>query len=296
MKILVSGSSGLIGKALDSRLKSEGHDVKRLVRHPAREGDEVYWSPSEGKIDKDKLNEIDGIFHFSGENIASGRWTQSKKDEIYNSRVISTRFLADTISSLLNPPRFLITASAVGFYGSQKDEMLTEAHQTGSGFLARVCRDWEASAEKVRMKGVRLVQARFGVVLSPKGGALRKMLLPFKLGLGGRLGPGTQYMSWISLEEAVQALLALMSNDDLRGPVNIVSPNPVTNNEFTKALGRVLKRPTLFPMPAFVVEILFGEMGREILLGSQRALPKKLEDSGFKFKFSDLEKALRALI
>ena len=297
MKILVSGSTGLIGSALHDLLKHGGHDVHRLVRTSVRPKEsEVHWNPASGMIDETRLEGFEAVVHLAGENIASRRWTSKQKRRIRDSRVIGTVLLAKTLAKQTNPPKVFVAASAIGFYGSRGDEALTEESGAGTGFLADTCKVWEAAAEPVLAKGIRLVTMRTGIVLSPKGGALAKMLLPFKLGVGGKVGSGAQYMSWIALGDMAAAILHAILTETLSGPVNFVAPNPATNMEFTKTLGRVLKRPAIFPLPAFVAKKVFGEMGKELLLGSTRVEPKKLEASGYQFKYPELECALhRAL-
>ena len=297
MKILVSGSTGLIGTALYDLLKHGGHDVHRLVRTSVRPREsEVHWNPSSGMIDETRLEGFEAVVHLAGENIASRRWTSEQKRRIRDSRVLGTALLAKALAKQTNPPKVFVAASAIGFYGSRGDEALTEASGAGTGFLADTCKVWEAAAEPVLAKGIRLVTMRTGIVLSPKGGALAKMLLPFKLGVGGKVGSGAQYMSWIALGDMAAAILHAILTETLSGPVNFVAPNPATNLEFTKTLGRVLKRPAVFPLPAFVAKKVFGEMGKELLLGSTRVEPKQLEASGYQFQFPELEGALRHVL
>jgi uncharacterized protein (TIGR01777 family) len=297
MRVLVSGSRGLIGSALVPFLAAEGHAVTRLVRGPARPGGgEVPWAPTQGKLDPGMLEGHDGVVHLAGENLASGRWTPQRKAELVDSRVKGTRLLAETLAGLTHPPKAMVCASAIGYYGDRSDEVLTEESLTGSGFLADLCREWEAASAPAAEKGIRVVHSRFGVVLSPVGGALKKMLLPFRLGVGGRLGSGRQYMSWIVLDDVLAIILRALTDDTLVGPVNAVSPSPVTNRDFTKTLGRVLMRPTIFPVPAFVLRRVFGEMADETLLASTRVQPAKLLAAGFCFGHPDLEGALRHVL
>lgn len=297
MKILVSGSSGLVGSALVPHLVTGGHLVVRLVRtRPAPGEATVSWDPASGTLDAAALEGFDAIVHLAGERLVPDRWTEAKKARIRDSRVGSTRLLSEAIARLSRPPRALICASAVGYYGDRGDELLGEGSPAGSGYLAEVCRAWEAAAEPAARKGVRVVQHRFGVILSPKGGALRKMLLPFKLGLGGRLGHGRQYMSWVALDDVLGGIEHALAAGTLRGPVNTVAPHPVSNAEFTRTLGRVLGRPTIFPMPTFAARLAFGEAADALLLAGQRVEPMCLLASGYHFRFPDLEPALRHLL
>jgi len=291
MRVLIAGSSGLIGTALKRRLLEKGDEAVALVRDKTEEG--VYWDPAQKEINLESLEGFEAVVNLAGENIAEGRWTEAKKKKIRDSRVESTRFLTGSLEKLSHPPKVLVNASAIGFYGDRGAEKLVEESPPGSGFLSKVCCDWEAQAKRAPVRSATL---RIGVVLSNKGGALKRMLLPFKLGLGGVIGSGKQYMSWIVLEDLVEALLFAIRNPEVNGAVNAVSPSPVTNRQFTKALGKVLGRPTFFPMPAFAVKLIFGEMGEELLLGSSRVLPKQLEALGFKFRHPHIEEALRSIL
>ncbi|HEY0099108.1 MAG TPA: TIGR01777 family oxidoreductase [Pyrinomonadaceae bacterium] len=298
MKIIVTGSSGLIGSALVASLTQRGDEVTRLVREKsgaARAGEarEVLWSPSRGELNGAELEGHDAAIHLAGDPIAEGRWTDEKKRRIRESRVQGTTLLAGTLARLSAPPRVLLTASAVGYYGDRGAELLTEASAPGEDFLSGVCREWEASAEAAKAAGIRVVKLRFGVVLSGAGGALTKMLTPFKLGVGGKIGSGKQYMSWIALEDALGAILHALTHEELAGAVNVVAPRAVTNAEFTKTLGSVLGRPTLFFVPAFAARLAFGEMADAALLASQRAEPTQLKATGYAFKYPELEGALR---
>ncbi len=295
MKFLVSGSRGLVGSSLVKFLATGGHPVSRLVRVEPRGKDEIRWSPSEGVADPKALEGFDAVVHLAGESIAS-RWSAAKKARIRSSRVDGTKRIAEAISTLDRPPKTLVVASAVGFYGDRGDEALTEASARGEGFLADVCRDWEAAADPARKKGIRVVNLRFGVVLSPAGGALRQMLLPFRLGAGGRVGSGRQVMSYLSIDDAVGVIHHALRTESLSGPVNAATPNPVTNAEFTKTLGRVLGRPTILPLPAFAARLVFGEMADALLLSSARVVPEKLARSGYEFRHPDLEGALRHVL
>lgn len=295
MKVAVTGSTGLLGQALISALKSSGHDVVRVVRgKPA--GGEVAWDPAKDMIDTAGLAGVEAGVHLAGENIASGRWTAARKKRILNSRVLGTRLFCDALADLQPKPRALVSASAVGYYGDRGRQELTETDSPGNDFLAKVCREWEAATMPAADRGIRVVMPRFGAVLTPEGGALAKMLPPFKLGLGGKLGSGRQYMSWVTLEDAIRIILHALENENLDGPVNAVAPEAVTNQEFTKALGRAIRRPTVFPMPAFVAKALFGEMAEAVLLASGRARPDRLLQEGFEFKHPSLEPALRDIL
>ncbi len=297
MKILVSGSNGFIGSALVPFLSSNGHDVRRLVRSSGRapEGQPI-WDPQGGKIDPGGLEGFDGVVHLAGENIATGRWNAAKKARIRDSRVDGTRLLCEAVARLAQPPKILICASAIGYYGDRRDELLSEQSAPGSGFLATVCREWEAATEAAARKQIRVVNLRIGVVLSPSGGALSRMLTPFRMGVGGKIGSGQQYMSWIAIDDIVGAILHALVHENLSGPINAVSPNAVTNLEFTRALGSVLRRPTVFPMPAMAARIAFGEMADALLLSSTRVEPKRLLASGYTFRHPTLEGALRHLL
>ncbi len=294
LRIAVTGSSGLIGTRLAAFLAACGHHVRRVVRRPPDpDADEISWDPLTGRIDAAALQETDCVVHLAGHNVAAGRWTQARKDAIRTSRVVGTRLLSAALAKLANPPRALIAASAVGYYGDRGDETLTEDSPPGTGFLADVCRQWEAATGPAKQAGIRVVNLRIGVVLSAVGGALARMLSPFRLGVGGVVGSGQQYMSWITLNDLVAAAHHLIVNDDVSGPANAVSPNPVTNREFTKTLGGVLHRPTIFPLPASVVRLLFGEMGQALLLAGARVRPTKLQAAGFEFSHPHVEDALR---
>lgn len=274
-------------------LAQMGHQAVRLVRAASSGGEEVGWAPYEQKIDPSLLEGADAIVHLSGESIA-GRWTAAKKARIRTSRMQLTGFLSKTVARLNKPPEALICASAIGYYGSRGEEILTEESRPGTDFLAQVTEAWELATTPASEKGIRVVNLRTGVVLGSNGGSLAKMLQPFKFGLGGILGDGQQYMSWISLTDVVAAIQHAIEKKTVTGPVNLVAPNPVTNLEFTKALGRVLRRPTIVPLPGFMIKMLFGEMGQALLLGSTRVTPAKLLETGYEFKHTELEDALRA--
>lgn len=297
MKILVSGSTGLIGSALVPFLTAGGHSVTRLIRSQPRPGQAtVHWDPAAGSIDSNALEGLDAVVHLAGENIAARRWTPAQKVRIRDSRVQGTRLLAQSLARLQQPPKVMVCASAIGFYGDRGEEILTEGSAPGSGFLTDTCLAWEAAAQPANEKDIRVVNLRLGVVLSPGGGALAKMLLPFRLGVGGKIGSGRQYMSWIEIDDVVGVIHYALTTDELRGPVNAVAPNPVTNLEFTKTLGRVLSRPTIFPMPVFAARLAFGEMADELLLASTRVKPARLQNSGYYFRHPQLEGALRHLL
>lgn len=297
MRILISGATGMVGRALTDRLGRAGHDVVGLTRNPhAKPPKEVWWNPGADRLEAAEVEGFEAVVHLAGESVAEGRWNEAKKARIRDSRVRGTALLATVLSKLQRKPRVLITASAIGYYGDRGDEVLTEASAHGHGFLPEVCVGWEAAAEPAKTAGIRTAHARLGMVLSRRGGALARMLLPFRLGLGGVLGSGRQVMSWVTLEDAVRAIVFTIENEAISGPFNVTAPNPVTNREFTKALGRVLHRPTIAPFPAFAARILFGEMADALLLAGARVQPKVLEDNGFKFNQTEIEEGLRAAI
>jgi uncharacterized protein (TIGR01777 family) len=289
MRVILTGSSGLVGTALARELKSKGHTVHKLVRHQDNLApDESYWDPDEQILRTEELERFDAIINLAGENISSGRWTAEKKKRILDSRVQSTRAIAETLSQMSNPTPIWINASAIGYYGDRADESLTEASAAGSGFLADVCKQWEAATGKAKAKGVRIALLRTGMVLSEKGGALAKMVTPFKLGLGGRIGSGEQYMSWVALEDLTKIIEFILSTDTLQGPVNAVSPTPIKNRDFVKTLASSLNMPALIPMPAFAARLAFGEMADELLLSSERVFPAKLHQEEFVYQHPDL--------
>lgn len=295
MKVLVSGAGGLIGAALVAALHTQGNEVHCLKRGNT-DGDAISWDPEAGQLNAERLEGLDAVVHLAGENIASGRWTPARKQRILASRVQGTQLLSQTLARLAHPPQVLVCASAVGYYGDRGAEELGEDSPPGEGFLSEVCRAWEEAVDPAREAGIRTAHLRFGMVLSARGGALARMLLPFRLGLGGRLGSGEQYLSWISIDDAVRALGHLLEHQDLSGPFNAVSPHPCTNAEFTRTLGQVLHRPTLIPAPAWGLRLVLGEMAEELLLASTRAVPQRLLESGFRFAHPDLEDALRHLL
>jgi uncharacterized protein len=300
MKVLVTGSTGLVGSALVPFLTKSGHHVTRLVRSrtggPLKDTQVIEWDPVAGRLDKLALEGVEGVVHLAGENIAARRWTAEQKARIRESRVAGTRLLADTLARMSRPPKVLICASAIGYYGNRGDQRLTEESSSGGDFLAEVSREWEAAAKPTADKGVRVVYLRIGLVLSPAGGALGKMLTPFRMGVGGVIGSGEQYMSWVAIDDLIGIIQHGLARDGLRGPVNAVSPNSVTNREFTKTLGKVLGRPTIFPLPEFAARLAFGEMADALLLSSTRVEPQRLLASGYAFLYPTLEGALRHLL
>ena len=297
MKILVSGSHGMVGKALVSSLTNDGHEVIRLVRHEHTLGaPEIEWQPDEGRIDAQHLEGLDVVVHLAGESIASGRWTNDKKRAIRESRVKGTSILSETLARLNRPPSLFLSASAIGYYGNRGDELLTETSAPANDFLSSVCIEWEQASKPAAEKGIRTVNMRFGIILDANEGALAKMLTPFRMGVGGRVGSGKQWMSWIALDDVVGAIKFVMEDNSVSGPVNFVAPNPVTNAEFTSTLGRVLSKPTIFPVPAFAARIAFGEMADALLLSSQRVDPRVLQDKGYLFNWPTLEPALTKIV
>jgi len=297
MRILISGSTGLVGAACVHALSAAGHQVVRLVRAAsASSSNEILWNPAHEQVDARRLEGFDAVVHLSGENIANGRWTPGKKALIRNSRINTTGFLARTLAKAERPPKVLVSASAVGYYGSRKDEVLSESSSAGKGFLAEVCQSWEGACSAASDRGIRVANLRFGLVLSLHGGALMRMLPIFRLGLGGVMGGGRQYMSWVSLDDAVGIIGHVVMQDTLSGPINAVAPNPVTNREFTKILGKALQRPTILPVPGFALRVAFGEMADALLLSSVRAIPGKLLEAHFPFAHVELEPTLRHML
>jgi uncharacterized protein (TIGR01777 family) len=295
--VVVTGATGLVGKPLVASLEQAGAAIIRGVRRPPRDSArEMYWNAETGEIESGKLEGAAAVVHLAGENVAARRWTAAFKQQLRDSRINGARLIAEAIAHAANKPRAFICASAIGYYGNRGDERLTEPSSPGDDFLADLCRDWEAACQPARDAGVRVVNARIGVVLTPLGGALSKMLTPFRLGLGGKMGDGRQYISWISLDDVVAALQYLVESSTISGPVNLTSPHPATNAEFTKTLGRVLSRPTVLPMPAPAARVLFGEMADALLLSSARVMPQALADAGFRFRYAELEPALRHLL
>jgi uncharacterized protein (TIGR01777 family) len=295
MKVVITGSSGLVGSALRPALTADGHTIRRLVRGPAAAG-EPRWDPDHGVLAPDALDGAAAVVHLAGESIAGGRWTPARKARIRDSRVRGTALLARSMATLARKPKVFISGSAVGFYGDRGDELLDEGSGPGRGFLADICQEWEAATRPAADAGVRVVNIRLGAVLSGRGGALKKMLPAFRLGAGGPIGTGNQYMSWVAIDEVVGAIQHLLLVDTVAGPVNLVAPSPVTNAEFTKTLGRVLRRPTVLRIPAPVLRFLLGEMADELLLASTRVRPSRLLDSGYRFRHPSLEGALRHVL
>jgi uncharacterized protein (TIGR01777 family) len=291
MRIAVSGSSGLIGTALVRALREDGHGVMRLVRKEPEGPDEARWDPY-GQVDTAAVENLDAVVHLAGAGIGDRRWTESYKSRLRDSRVVGTRTLAEALSGLKRPPRVLVSGSAIGFYGDTTDQDADESAPMGAGFLAEMVRDWEAAAEPAAKAGIRVVHPRTGIVLTRQGGIVGRVLPLFKLGLGGRLGSGRQWMSWISLPDQIAALRLLIERDDLTGPVNLTAPQPVTNAEFTKALGRAVHRPALFAVPSFALRAALDGFADEGLLVSQRVLPRRLIESGFSFERPDIDSVL----
>lgn len=292
--IAISGKSGLVGSALARSLSLAEKKILNVTRDTnARSINDVIWSPNSGIVNPGRLQGADAFVHLAGENIATGRWNDTKKRRIRNSRVDGTNVIASTLAKLERRPSVLVCASAIGFYGDRGMKVLTESAGAGTGFLAEVCEDWEAATRPAEEAGIRVVHLRIGVIISRDGGALPQMLTPFKLGVGGRIGNGRQYWSWVSLEDVVGSIEHVINTETIRGPVNCVSPEPVTNEEFTKTLGSVLRRPTVFPMPAFAARLALGEMANYLLLSSARVIPERLESTGYHFHHPNLKDALQ---
>jgi uncharacterized protein (TIGR01777 family) len=292
-RIAITGASGFIGSELSESLASGGHEVQPLVRR-SPQAHEIYWNPGSLEIELERLEGVDAVVHLAGESIAGGRWTPERKAAILDSRVKGTRLIAEALARLRQPPRVLVSASGIGYYGDRGDEVLTEESAPGTGFLADVCQAWETATEPARQAGIRVVHMRTSIVLSPRGGALAQLLTPFKLGVGGVIGSGRQWMSWIGFADLIGAYHHAIFTASMEGAVNATAPNPVTNAEFTRVLGKVLGRPTLFPLPEAGVRLLLGELGEALLLEGARVLPRKLLDSGFAFLHPDLDAALRS--
>lgn len=293
MKILITGASGLVGKELQKSFAEKGYEMLLASRSEPKDDNHIQWTIDEGFAEPEKLEGVDVVVHLAGENVSGGiRWTDEKKKAIRDSRVLGTRNVVDAISKLKKKPHTFIASSAIGFYGERGDEEVTESSAAGDNFLAGVCKEWEAESRRAEDAGIRTVLLRTGIVLSKDGGALGTMLTPFKLGVGGVVGSGKQWMSWISMDDEIAIINYAIENENIRGAVNAVSPNPVTNEEFTKTLGEVLYRPTFIPLPEFAVSMIFGEMGDALLLASTKVMPKRLEDAGFEFKFPNLKEAV----
>lgn len=300
MKVIVSGSSGLVGTALIESLRPDGHTIGRLVRSgSAATADAtsrmIRWEPPTGSIDLAAMEGADAVVHLAGTSVAGGRWTAARKEALRRSRVDSTRHLVAGLAQLKQKPRVLVSASAIGYYGNRGDEILVETSAPGNDFLAHLCRDWEAEAAKAEREGIRTVMLRFGIILAAHGGALQQMLRPFRLGVGGRLGNGRQWMSWVTLEDVVSLIRYVLDEDSPRGPVNAVTASPVTNAEFTSILAGVLRRPALFPAPRFALRLALGEM-TDALLASQRVMPEKLNRIAYAFRHPQLKEALGAVL
>jgi uncharacterized protein len=302
MKILVTGSTGLVGSALVSELKQAGHTVCRLMRPGTKaeagrgnEGFDVKWNPETGELGAAAVG-ADAVVNLAGASIAHGRWTDARKKELRTSRVDTTRALLNALAKMATRPRVLVSASAIGFYGDRQEELLTEESPTGRGFLCEVAKDWEAEADKAEALGVRVARLRFGVILAKKGGALPQMARPFRFGVGGRIGSGRQWMSWIGLEDVVAVVRLGLEDGSVRGALNVVAPEPVRNADFTAALAKALHRPALFPAPAFALRLLLGEMADALLLASTRVVPHRLEKLGYRFLQSDLAGALASAL
>ncbi len=293
MKVLITGASGLVGTELQKSFTQKGYEMLLASRKEPTDERHIQWSIEEGFSEPAKLEGIDAVVHLAGENVSGFRWTDEKKKAIRDSRVLGTRNVVDAISKLKNKPKVFVASSAIGFYGERGDEEVTESSAAGDNFLAGVCKEWEAESRRAEDAGIRTVLLRTGIVLSKDGGALGTMLLPFKLGVGGVVGSGKQWMSWISMDDEIAVINYVIENENIRGAVNSASPHPVTNHEFTKTLGEVLYRPTFLPLPEFAVSMVFGEMGDALLLASTKVMPKRLEDAGFEFKYPDLKTAIQ---
>lgn len=302
MKVAVTGATGLVGGALSRNLIQAGHRVVALARNPekAREKvpqvEAVAWDATSGISPGQALEGLDAVVHMAGESLAAGRWTSRRKRTIVESRISGTRNLVEALSKCSSPPKVLVNASAIGYYGSSEDELFEETNPAGQDFLAQLCQQWESQARRATKSGVRVVLVRSGFILSTEGGALPRMLPPFKMGLGGPLGSGKQWMSWIHIEDEVGAILYAIEKEGLEGPLNLTAPNPVTNADFTRALGKALRRPAFFPVPGFVLRLMLGEMAKTLLLSGQRVVPRELEKGGYRFHFSDLDEALDDLL
>lgn len=292
-RVAISGSTGLIGAEIVRRLQTAGDQVVRLIReHPSSTITEAQWSVEEGMVNPSRIEGVHGVIHLAGENIAGGRWTEAKKRRIRDSRVIGTRNLCQNLASLEHKPEVLVCASATGYYGNRGDRILDEWSDPGTGFLPEVCQAWEEATSAAAHAGIRVVYVRTGIVISKEGGALANMLTPFQMGVGGKVGGGQQYWSWISHDDIVGTFLKALNDETISGPVNGTSPNPVTNAEFTKILGDVLHRPTIFPLPKFAARLALGEMADDLLLASTRVMPRVLERSGFSFAQPELKDCL----
>lgn len=296
MRILITGASGLVGTALQRSFAHKGYDVLLASRSEPKTANHIQWNVEDGFAEPERLEGIDAVVHLAGENVSGLRWTDEKKKAIRDSRVLGTRSVVDAISKLKDRPKVLVASSAIGFYGERGDEEMSESSTAGHGFLADVAKEWEGEARRAEDAGIRTVLLRTGIVLSKDGGALGTMLTPFKMGVGGVVGSGKQWMSWISLDDHIAVINYVIENDNIRGAVNAVSPHPVTNEEFTKTLGEALSRPTFIPLPEFAVSMLMGEMGDALLLTSTKVMPNRLLDAGFEFKLPDLKSAIETAV
>jgi uncharacterized protein (TIGR01777 family) len=296
VNIAITGATGLLGRALSDSFRSRGHTVTPIGRPRSGGANGITWDPDRGTIEATRLDGMDAVVHLAGESIASGRWNAAKKRRILESRVKGTTLLARTLAGLTRRPGVLVSASAVGYYGDRGAEMLDESATPGDDFLAEVCQQWESSTQAASDSGIRTARTRFGMGLSPDGGALAEILTPFRLGVGGVIGSGRQYMSWVSLDDVVGAIDHVIATPELSGPVNVTAPGAVTNREFTKTLGRVLSRPTILPLPGFAARLILGEMADLLLLSSARVVPARLQATGYRFRHSGLEEALRDLL
>jgi hypothetical protein len=300
MKILVSGASGLVGAALTPQLESAGHSVCRLARPASNSqgapGRNVSWNPATGELDLQAAEGAEAVIHLAGAGIADGRWTAARKALLRGSRVDATRQLLDGLARLRQPPRTFICASAIGYYGSRGDEVLTESSAPGGDFLAVLCREWEGAAQGAERLGMRMVILRFGIILARAGGALPRILMPFRLGIGGKLGSGRQWMSWVALQDITDLILFALDHQEIQGPVNAVAPTPVRNWEFAEVLGRVMHRPSFFPTPAFALRLAVGEMADALLLSSQRVAPERATQAGYSYRYAALDEALRPVM
>lgn len=299
MKLLIAGSSGLVGTELCRELEADSaNEVVRLIREKSSDTSDktAIWQPNQDLLSPEVFSGVDAVIHLGGVNIADKRWTSDVKQAIFNSRVQSTKLLANTMASLETPPSTFLCASAIGFYGNRSDERLHESSERGQGFLADVCDAWEHATQPAASAGIRVINMRLGMILDKREGALAKMLTPFKLGAGGKVGAGSQYWSWIALPDVIKAIQFCLQNKEIEGPVNFVAPDEVTNLEFTKTLGTVLSRPTALPVPAWGIKALLGEMGQELILSSARVTPQGLLDAGYQFQYAKLESALRGIL
>ena len=297
LKIVISGASGTVGRTLIPFLTTQGNSVKRLVRKQKNlKNDEISWNPYKNDIDKDQLNDVDAVIHLAGEQIGDARWTAKKKKIIVDSRVSGTSLIANTLAQMKSPPKTLICASAIGYYGDSGDEDLIESSNSGKEFISYVCSEWEKAAKPALDKGIRVIFLRIGIVLTPAGGALAKFYLPFNMGVGGEVGDGNQYMSWLAIDDLIGVIHHCLFNEDINGPLNVAAPNPVTNKKFVKTLAKTLKRPSSFNIPKLAIKGIFGQMGEEVLLSSIRVNSNKLLQSGYKFFYPDLEPAFRHLL